>query len=216
MSLKIEGLRTEYRQAVLNIADLNPSPLEQFQTWLSQALQADLPEPHAMILSTTGPEGRPSARTVLLRSADAEGFVFYTNYHSRKAREIAHQPEVSLLFYWPALERQIRIEGRASQLPAAVSDLYFASRPRSSQIGAHASPQSEILPNRQTLEAREQELSTYFAGQEIPRPAHWGGYVVKPDYFEFWQGRPSRLHDRLAYLPEPTQSTGWKIQRLAP
>lgn len=216
MPLAIENLRQEYRQAVLNEADAKASPLEQFQDWLQQALAAELPEPHAMTLATVSPEGLPSARTVLLRSVDSAGFVFYTNYQSRKGRDIAHQPGVCLLFYWPELERQVRVEGLASQLPAAVSDAYFASRPRGSQIGAHASPQSEVLPDRTSLEAREQSLAARFADQNVPRPEHWGGYCVKPHYFEFWQGRPSRLHDRLVYLPDAAQPQGWKIQRLAP
>jgi pyridoxamine 5'-phosphate oxidase len=166
-----------------------------------------------MTLVTVGLDLKPSSRVVLLKSFDQQGFVFFSNYHSRKGRQIAENPQVALSFYWGLLERQVRIEGLAERIAEAESDAYFASRPEGSKLGAHASEQSQVIPSREFLAARQAELAEQFAGQVIPRPAHWGGYRVKPERVEFWQGRPSRLHDRLVYS---RQAEGWGLQRLAP
>lgn len=207
-------LRKEYRQHRLDEDDLAADPMKQFQIWFQAAVSAQLPEPNAMILSTVSPQGEPSSRTVLLKEADACGFVFFTNYLSRKGRDIAQNPQVSLLFYWPELERQVRILGRAEQLPASESDQYFASRPRGSQLGAWASAQSETLISREVLENKLKDLEQQWSDQEIPRPAHWGGYRVLPHELEFWQGRPNRLHDRLVYQRQ--QGGDWQIFRRFP
>jgi pyridoxamine 5'-phosphate oxidase len=198
----------------LNEADVAPDPIRQFQVWFDQAVAAELDEPNAMTLATATPEGRPSARTVLLKGFDQRGFVFHTNYQGRKSRELAVNPWAALLFWWYALERQVRIEGQVEMLPAAESDAYFRTRPLGSQLGAWASPQSEVIPDRATLERWVHELEREYAGREVPRPPFWGGFRVRPATIEFWQGRTNRLHDRLRY--SRTQSSGWKIERLAP
>jgi pyridoxamine 5'-phosphate oxidase len=212
--MSLSDLRKEYMLHGLSEADLAPDPFAQFQAWFDTALAAGLPEPNAMTLATATPDGRPSARMVLIKGVDPRGFVFYTNYESRKGRELEANPWAALVFYWPELERQIRIEGRVERVAAEESDAYFASRPLGSRLGAWASPQSQVIPGRDVLEARLRDLEARFASGDVPRPPHWGGYRVVPEAVEFWQGRPSRLHDRLRYT---RQADGrWAIERLAP
>jgi pyridoxamine 5'-phosphate oxidase len=195
-------------------SEVDRDPVRQFQRWLEQAIKAELPDPHAMTLATSTPEGRPSARVVLLRGVDERGFVFFTNSESRKGRELASNPWAALVFYWHDLERQVRIEGRVEEIDSEDADAYFESRPRDAQLGAWASNQSDILTSRAVLEARFEEISQRFSHGPIPRPPHWGGYRVIPDSVEFWQGRPARLHDRLLYRKQGP--SGWVIERLAP
>ena len=193
-------------------ADRNP--LKLFQRWFADAVAAKLPLPEGMTLATATPDGKPSARLVLLKQADENGFVFYTNYRSQKARELGANAVAELVFWWPQLERQVRVHGTVTQVSAAESDEYFQTRPRESQIGALASPQSEIVASRDVLQKRFDELEQLYDGRAINRPAHWGGYRLQPERIEFWKGRPGRLHDRLLYELEPDGS--WSIKRLAP
>ena len=214
MARSVADLRKEYTRAGLHESDVASDPIDQFRQWFDEALEADLHEPNAMTLATATPDGRPSARVVLLKGFDGRGLVFYTNYEGRKARELEANPHCSLVFYWGELERQVRVEGRAIQVPPAESDAYFAGRPRGSQLGAWASEQSRPIEGRAELEERLKELEEEYEGREILRPPFWGGYRVEPEKTEFWQGRENRLHDRLLY----TNSVGgkWEIQRLQP
>lgn len=214
LSQNIADIRINYSQQELTEASVSQNPTQQFQQWLQEALDAKVDEPTAMVLSTVSGSGRPSARVVLLKGLDEQGYTFFTNYDSRKGHDLEASPYASLTFFWPALERQVRIEGKIAKVAAAESDTYFQSRPKGSQIGAWASPQSQVIEARKVLEQREQEFSEKFANQDVvPRPAHWGGYRLQPDCVEFWQGRPSRLHDRIVYALE---GQNWKIKRLAP
>ncbi|TEA77487.1 pyridoxamine 5'-phosphate oxidase [Allopusillimonas ginsengisoli] len=210
--MSVADIRQKYEKFELLESAIAKNPLDQFSLWLDQALQAGVPEPTAMTLATASPDGRPAARIVLLKGFDARGFVFFTNYLSRKGHELTDNPLASLLFFWPALERQVRIEGKVAKVAEAESDEYFHSRPLGSRIGAWASPQSQPI-TRDELEARNQALSASL-GNEPSRPEHWGGYRLEPDYIEFWQGRPSRLHDRLAF--QRKDGGAWTLQRLAP
>jgi pyridoxamine 5'-phosphate oxidase len=212
MDVPIADLRKEYALASLDERDVDRDPLKQFERWLAQAIAAKVPEPTAMTLATVDSRGRPAARIVLLKEAGAGGFVFYTNYESRKGREMACHPHAALTFMWKELERQVRIEGTVEKVGAQESDAYFATRPLGSRIGAWASPQSEVLQSRDWLEKRWAALAKEH-GDNPPRPPHWGGYRVVPEFIEFWQGRQSRLHDRIAYTREDNT---WRIQRLAP
>jgi pyridoxamine 5'-phosphate oxidase len=211
----LADLRKTYAQRTLSEADVLPNAIPQFRVWLDEALQAQLDEPTAMTVSTVSAEGQPSARVVLLKGLpDDAGFLFYTNYESRKGQELAVRPLAALTFFWPGLERQVRVEGRIEKAPEALSTEYFQSRPRGSQIGAWASPQSQVIGSREELESREKELEADFTGQNpLPRPSHWGGYVLRPHRIEFWQGRPSRLHDRIVY---ELAGDAWRLSRLAP
>jgi len=210
--MDLAALRQEYMRAGLHEKDLAPDPFAQFGNWFDEALQSGIALPNAMTLATATSKGRPSARAVLLKGFDARGFVFYTNYRSRKGRELEQNPQAMLLFCWEGLERQVGIEGRVEQVPAAEADEYFASRPLGARLSAIVSPQSEPVAGREDLETRLEEAAKRWRDAP-PRPPHWGGYRLRPDRFEFWQGRKDRLHDRLCYR----KSVGaWKIERLAP
>lgn len=214
MDPKIQDLRREYRAAGLSEDDLAPDPFTQFDRWWQAALQACPIEPNAMSLATATPDGAPSVRMVLLKGCDPRGLVFYTNYDSRKGTELAANPRAAACFWWGELERQVRVEGAIELADAAEADAYFKTRPWYSQIGAIASPQSRPLPDRAALEALVVELATQYASRPPPRPANWGGYRLAPTRFEFWQGRESRLHDRLCYVRQPQGA--WRVERLAP
>lgn len=210
MDHDIQNMRRNYEKAILDVAHTDDSPLVQFKTWFDQAVKAELPEPNAMILATASPEGQPSARTMLLKGVDDKGFVFFTNYSSRKGMDIDQNPKASLLFFWGELERQIRIEGILERLNNEENDEYFYTRPIGSQIGAMASPQSKVIESREWLEERVKQLES---GGEPKRPDHWGGFRLIPHQLEFWQGRPSRLHDRIQYV---LRDGNWQRHRLAP
>ena len=193
---------------------VNPNPIKQFEEWFQAAIDAKLPLPEAMSLATVNREGKPSARMVLLKHVDQSGFVFFTNYRSSKAKELETNANAALVFFWPQLERQVRVEGTVTKTSAEESQEYFASRPRGSQIGAWASPQSQVIATRAELEQRQAELEELYRGREVEWPEHWGGFCLRPDRIEFWKGRSDRLHDRLLYERQPDES--WSIKRLAP
>jgi pyridoxamine 5'-phosphate oxidase len=193
---------------------IDRDPFRQFQSWFNDAIAAKSPMPDAMSLATVTPDGRPTARMVLLKQVDADGFVFFTNYQSSKARQLEINPYAALVFYWPQLERQVRVEGKVAKTSAEESAAYFKTRPRESQIGAWASPQSEVISARDILEQRAHELAEQYCDREIDCPAHWGGFRLKPDRIEFWKGRVGRLHDRILYELQPDET--WTIKRLAP
>lgn len=211
----LDVLRSELQERGLRRAELDDDPFEQFRRWFEYAGEVGLHEPEAMIVSTVGDHDMPSSRHVLLRGLD-HGFVFFTNYTSHKGRELEARPVAAICFPWNLLARQVRVEGTVERVSAAESDEYFATRPRGSQIGAWASDQSEVLEGRDQLEARWAEAESRFEGGAVPRPPHWGGFRVLPSRVEFWQGRPSRLHDRFRYTADPTVATGWSIDRLSP
>jgi pyridoxamine 5'-phosphate oxidase len=213
MSISIGDLRRSYTLKALIESEVNPNPFEQFREWFNTAVAENLPEPNAMTLATATPDGVPSARMVLLKDFDQRGFVFYTNYLSRKGQELAANPKAALVFWWAELERQVRVEGAIAQVTPEETDAYFYSRPKGSQLGAWASEQSQVIPNRDVLEQRLADLESTYETQPIPRPPHWGGFRLLPTMIEFWQGRPSRLHDRLRYRLENGQ---WNIDRLSP
>lgn len=209
----IQNLRQDYRSASLSENDVDSNPILQFKKWFQDAVSSQLCEPNVMTLATSDRFGKPTARIVLLKGIDEDGFVFYTNYESKKGRDLVENPQAALVFFWPELERQVRIEGVVSKVSEQTSSEYFHSRPIGSQLGAMASPQSKVISDRESLERKVEQLTTQYADQEIPRPLHWGGYLVEPTHIEFWQGRPSRLHDRIVYdLVEGS----WIINRLAP
>jgi pyridoxamine 5'-phosphate oxidase len=208
------GLRQEYAAHGLRRADLHSDPLQQFGAWFAAALAADIRDVNAMTLATATPDGKPSARIVLLKGFDERGFAFFTNYDSAKGQELEANPHAALVFYWTQLERQVRISGAVERTSREDSAAYFHSRPPGSRLGAWVSRQSEVIDARKVLDARLTEMTERFEGGEVPLPPHWGGYRVKPDQFEFWQGRPNRLHDRFRYS---LQANGtWLIDRLAP
>ena len=210
----VARLRKEYTRTGLNETDASPDPIAQFRRWFDEALAADLHEPNAMTLASATPYGRPSARVVLLKGFDERGFVFYTNYEGRKGRELENNPQCALVFYWGELERQVRVEGRASRVAEEESERYFGSRPRGSRLGAWVSEQSRPVDSRDALEKRLRGLEAEYEGREVPRPQFWGGYRVEPEVIEFWQGRENRLHDRLVY--RRSEGGGWRRERLQP
>jgi pyridoxamine 5'-phosphate oxidase len=216
---ELSDLRREYAAGGLDEADLEPDPVAMFRRWMHDAVRAGLYEPNAFVLATVSPDGTPASRIVLLKGLDERGFVFFTNYGSRKGDELAENPRCALLFPWHQLERQVRVEGTASRLSDAENDAYFASRPRAAQIGAWASPQSEVVPDRAALDTRYAEMAARFGDDPVRRPEHWGGYCVAPEVVEFWQGRLGRMHDRLRYrraAPAATDGAAWVTERLAP
>lgn len=210
---ELAALRENYTKGSLDVKDVATTPIEQFQEWFDEAVASQLLEPNALLLSTVSNENKPSTRVLLLKGLD-NGFTFYTNYLSRKGTELAENPNACITFFWAELERQVRIEGLIEKVSAEESDTYFHSRPRGSQIGAWVSNQSMVIEHREILEEREKHLIEKFGNEPIPRPPHWGGYRLVPNYIEFWQGRPSRLHDRIAYTL--LENGDWKIDRLSP
>ena len=214
MTTPIADLRRDYARATLHEADVDPDPVRQFERWFAEAQRAEVLEPNAMTLATADADGRPAARMVLLKGVDARGFVFYSDYRSRKAGELAANPQAALVLYWAELERQVRIAGAVTRVAAEESEAYYRSRPLGSRVGAWASHQSQPLPDRAELERRWESLAAEFATREPPLPPHWGGYRVAPGEIEFWQGRSSRLHDRIVYRRDA--SGGWHRERLSP
>lgn len=214
MTTTIADIRKEYKLQTLSEKDILGDPFAQFDKWWQEVINSGIDEPNAMTLATASADGMPDARIVLLKGFDEKGFAFYTNYNSAKGQQLLENPRATLVFFWKELERQVRVSGLVSLAPGNMSDDYYNSRPLGSRIGAWASPQSEPIESREWLEQNEQRIAEVWSGKTIPRPGHWGGYVVKPVKMEFWQGRPSRLHDRMRYSLQNTG--GWKIERLAP
>lgn len=210
----IESLRVDYAKHSLSEKEVDQNPFTQFDLWFHEAVKTEVMEPNAMTLATATKDGIPSARIVLLKGYDEKGFSFYTNYLSRKGRELAKNPHAALVFFWPELQRQVRIEGILHKLSKEESEVYFNSRPFESRIGAISSPQSQVIPNRESLEVVFKNMDEKYKGKHVPKPSHWGGYVLQPVAIEFWQGRPSRLHDRVKYAL--MEKGKWKIERLAP
>lgn len=210
----IAALRENYALGGLLEADAAPEPFAQFRRWFDEALAAQIQEPNAMSLATVSPQGAPSLRIVLLKDLDERGFCFFTNYDSRKGQDLSHNPAAALCFHWRELERQVRIEGQVERLSRELSEVYFHSRPRSSQIGAWVSAQSTVIAGREGLDAAQRDYEERFAGGPVPLPDFWGGYLLRPTQIEFWQGRPSRLHDRLLYHQD--EASSWRISRLSP
>jgi pyridoxamine 5'-phosphate oxidase len=208
------SITTDTPLETLDEQRVDRDPIRQFQIWFDDAIAAKLPLPEAMNLATATPEGRPSSRMVLLKQVDQDGFVFFTNYHSPKAAQLESNPYAALVFYWPQLDRQVRVEGKVERTSVSESHEYFQTRPRESQIGAWASPQSTVIPARKVLEEKARELEEYYRDREIECPGHWGGYRLRPDRIEFWKSRPGRLHDRILY--ERMSDGTWAIKRLAP
>lgn len=213
LRIYINTLRHDFAGQTLDEKDVNAHPIIQFEKWFKEAVDSKVHEPNAMTVCTANKDGKPSARILLLRNFSENGFVFYTNYTSRKGSEILENPNCALLFFWPELERQVRIEGVLTRQTSEESDIYFNSRPRSSKLGAWASAQSKVIESRKVLDEEYKKLSEKYPDETVPRPPNWGGYILKPTTIEFWQGRPSRLHDRIVYVQENTK---WKIERLAP
>jgi pyridoxamine 5'-phosphate oxidase len=211
--MSIADLRRDYARARLDEANADPDPIAQFERWFAEAREAKLVEPNAMALATATREGAPSVRMVLLKGVDGRGFVFFTDYRSQKGVELGLNPRAALVFYWAELERQVRITGRVSTVPPEESDGYFRSRPRNSRLSAWVSHQSQVVPDRATLESRAQEVAQRYPGDQVPLPPYWGGYRVVPELIEFWQGRESRLHDRIRYRSD---GQGWRMERLSP
>jgi pyridoxamine 5'-phosphate oxidase len=212
--MNVADIRKDYTRAGLSESDVDPDPIRQFDLWFQQALASNLTDANAMTLATAGADGRPSARVVLLKDFDSRGFVFYTNYESRKGRELAENPYAALIFFWAELERQVRIEGTIERVSREESEAYFRSRPTASRLGAWASEQSRVIANREELEERLNQVAAKYGDQDIPLPPFWGGYRLLPDAIEFWQGRPSRLHDRLLYSRDSNRQ--WSMHRLSP
>lgn len=212
--MNLANLRNEYSLQKLDEKDVQLNPVAQFKIWFNEALKAEVIEPNAMNLATVKPDGTPSTRIVLLKGVEQERFVFFSNYGSHKAGQLNNNHQAAILFFWPELQRQVRIEGTVGKIPTEQSDEYFASRPRGSQIGAHVSPQSHVIPNRAFLDEMVLKYTNQFEGKNVPRPENWGGYALTPFRFEFWQGRENRLHDRIQYRLLP--SNQWLIERLSP